>query len=131
MREICFRGMNKDNEFVYGSLVISGINGNWVIFEPCGKSYKVKPETVGQYTGLKTEDGKEIYEGDIVRQRRFLGWNKQDEEKYKDIYGVVRFENGMFTCGIVDGTLIDWDKCEVIGNIHENPELLEEVRKDD
>lgn len=133
MREIKFRGKRVDNgEWVYGDLIHR--YSNWIYIAPIPSTIEITPieidpETVGQYTGLKDKKGKEIYEGDIVRQRRFLGWDKQNGERYKDIYGVVRFENGMFTCGIVDYTLIDWNKCEVIGNKWENPELLKEVKE--
>lgn len=68
--------------------------------------------TFEQYTGLKDENGKEIYEGDIVRVS--YGYN----------YEVRQFKTGAWRIGRDD--LCVWaDSSGVIGNIHENPELLE------
>lgn len=67
---------------------------------------------VEQYTGLKDKNGKEIYEGDFVRQF-------DDEE-----YFVVKFEYGGFLPFTAYMLTFDIDYCEVIGNIHENPELI-------
>ena len=63
-----------------------------------------------QYTGLKDVNGKEIYEGDIVR----LHWEYPEEKPVviKTIFDIYHHE-------------LDSDKCEIIGNIYENPELLE------
>lgn len=146
MREIKFRVWDKKNKKMYygdkkdepnmigfdGEIYVTGSTGPMC---DCGCSADYinwcnpGDYELMQYTGLNDKNGKKIYEGDIVRQRRFLGWDKQNGERYKDIYGVVRFENGMFTCGIVDNTIIDWNKCEVIGNKWENPELLKEVKE--
>lgn len=147
MREILFRGKRLDNgEWVLSGNIISFIpeNGEDLIFvpalsEPCtcyhdekdniiafekGIFYKVDTKTVGQYTGLKDKNGKRIFEGDIA---------KVLQGKDKDI-AYVGFENGAFmlypkTGNIYERTLWeywynDWD-VEVIGNITDNPELLE------
>ena len=147
MREILFRGKRLDNgEWVLSGNIISFIpeNGEDLIFipalsEPCtcyhdekdniiafekGIFYKVDTKTVGQYTGLKDKNGKRIFEGDIA---------KVLQGKDKDI-AYVGFENGAFmlypkTGNIYERTLWsywynDWD-VEVIGNITDNPDLLE------
>ena len=147
MREILFRGKRFDNgEWVMSENIIRLIpeNGEDLIFipalsEPCtcchdekdniiafekGIFYKVDTKTVGQYTGLKDKNGKRIFEGDIA---------KVLQGKDKDI-AYVGFENGAFmlypkTGNIYERTLWeywynDWD-VEVIGNITDNPELLE------
>lgn len=86
MREIKFRGKRLDNgEWWCGSLVI--INGRSFIFSDEGR-YEVDPATVGQYTGLKDKNGREIYEGDIVK-------NARDGRLY-----VVQFWAGMFYASV-------------------------------
>lgn len=83
--------------------------------------YKVDKDTVGQYTGLHDKNGKEIYEGDIVKYRDSRG---QHIEK-------VIFDKGCFYAGMHWGSstrvapkLINPRITEVIGNIYDNPELL-------
>ena len=130
MREILFRGKRLDNgEWVYGYYVHIGpvsCQRTYIIPEYASALYvnEVDPSTVGQYTDLKDKNGKRIFEGDIA---------KVLQGKDKDI-AYVGFENGAFmlypkTGNIYERTLWeywynDWD-VEVIGNITDNPELLE------
>ena len=142
MREILFRGKRlQGGEWVEGYFFKSDINKKeresgkaTLIFTPdcdtfimvpeCHNSFMVVSDTVGQYTGLKDKNGKRIFEGDIA---------KVLQGKDKDI-AYVGFENGAFmlypkTGNIYERTLWsywynDWD-VEVIGNITDNPELLE------
>lgn len=78
---------------------------------------------VMQYTGLKDKNGKEIYEGDIVIRKEDDGRTTAPEEVY--------FDNGGFQpfCEPCHGGTTDWKEyektTEVIGNIYENPELLD------
>ena len=123
MREIKFRGKSlSNNEFVYGSLVFD-VNNEWYIHYDnsaiCINYNKVIPETISQYTGLKDKNGKEIYEGDIMKVSPPI-WAKGGI--FKVIYDNGRFiiEDNKVWQNI--GTLIDYS--EVIGNIYENPELL-------
>lgn len=70
---------------------------------------------VMQYTGLKDKNEKEIYEGDIVKTNQ------------QDWIAKVVFDVGMFYVTDNEGgfdTFCEWDKFEIIGNIYENPELL-------
>ena len=85
-----------------------------------------------QSTGLVEKNGKEIFDGDIVRTTRFLG--RADEiggfyEYEKDYVGVVKVLEGSWVIdtGIVAVRLwSEIDESEVLGNIYENPELLED-----
>ena len=124
MREIIFRGKRLYNgEWVEGSLctTIPSDENFYTIsyfdFEGYYIEEKVIPETVEQYTGLKDKNGKRIFEGDIVTMPRY------GSGKHKS---VVYFKNGKFA---VNGSNYNFkDICprnmEVIGNIHDNPELL-------
>ena len=124
MREILFRGKQADNEkWVIGYL---SSKHTITIQTPCGHMDEIVicADTVGQYTGLNNKNGKRIFDGDIA---------KVLQGKDKDI-AYVGFENGAFmlypkTGNIYERTLWeywynDWD-VEVIGNITDNPELLE------
>lgn len=128
-REIKFRGKDADNdhEWKYGSLIVCP-DGSPVIVcfddDGCELSYDVAPATVGQFIGLHDIAGnKEVYEGDIVII------NYHDE-----VYvGKVKYSiESMAFCveTATDGVLYagDFDYVEkVIGNVHDNPGLLEEV----
>ena len=124
MREILFRGKQEDNEkWVIGYL---SSKHTITIQTPCGHMDEIVicADTVGQFTGLTDKNGKRIFEGDIA---------KVLQGKDKDI-AYVGFENGSFmlyptTGNIYERTLCeywynDWD-VEVIGNVTDNPELLE------
>lgn len=138
-REIKFRGKSvSTGKWLYGYLgevkvkVLQSIYKEKVIFENLEwfntdnfgyvvNDYMVDEETIGQYTGLKDKNGTEIYEGDIVLQQGYNG---------KKMPMVVRFENGAFIVGYHKGSstrkrpMLVSSKCEVIGNIFDNPELI-------
>lgn len=125
MREILFRGRRKDNgEWVEGDLH-KNIDFSKAHIHPSGervRSYDVIPETVGQYTGLTDKNGRKIFEGDIVTMPAYAGGRHKS-----DVY----FKNGKFA---VDGSNYHFKdiapkRMEVIGNIHDNPELLKGEQK--
>ena len=115
MREIKFRGKRVDNgEWVYGGIIfIDG--GKPHIFCNYG-GVEVDPATVGQYTGLKDKNDREIYEGDILT------------DKYESI-GTVDWWNAGFVVNFGDVDISQIADCFdesyqmwFIGNIHDNPE---------
>lgn len=124
-REIKFRGKRLDNgEWVYGSLIIR--HGAYYIAVSMFDLVKqdcecpVAPATVGQYTGLKDDKNKEIYDGDIV-QDEYEGVAKVcfDSYSWQLIYGIGDDGNQVQSFEELDGLRI-----AIIGNIHDNPELL-------
>ena len=129
MREIKFRGQREDNgEWVCGYYVVEGCKmpkPHFIVtVEGCW--YGVIPETVGQYTGLKDKNGKEVYEGhDVDVRMSFEGGTLPHR-------GVIVYdeEHGAFGTKNDAGVTLLHNHClhtlEVIGNIHENPELLKE-----
>ena len=136
MRDILFRGKRIDNdEWVYGSFCMDaleqfnglcGVDGFIRLYDKAkGKmqTHEVDRETVGQYTGLTDKNGKRIFEGDIVK-RFWLGaeiiYCIKYEEENASFIGKALNTSG-FTTFDHDGEMF-----EIIGNIHDNPELLKE-----
>ena len=127
MREICFRGKRTDNgEWVEGCLIKVDWRNKPTTYSimptrPTACNYIVDPETVGQYTGLTDKNGVKIFEGDIVErvsdgERAVISWLK-----YSACFG-LSFDG--WCCGFDnydDNLPSDF---EVIGNIHDNPEIL-------
>ena len=123
MRAIKFRGKRiTDGRWVYGGIATSPQKDSATIhtYDDDGyyaRGYFVDPATVSQFTGLYDKNGKEIYEGDIVRH--------DDNGK---CYSII-YEEPMFRFAPNDDCfafLNHPELLEVVGNIHDNPELLEE-----
>ena len=131
MREIKFRGKLKEkgmSGWIEGSLVhitrtYKGEEDEqecdiYQIINEDGVGFFIDKETIGQFTGLHDENGKEIYEGDIVK----ADWFNRDE-----VIGEICFSMGCFilaNSSVSDNQLFIFKSFEVIGNIYENPELL-------
>lgn len=126
MREILFRGRGNtkynDGEWYYG-VPIRDFEGDWQICTDNSKR-TVIPETIGQYTGLADKNGTKIFEGDIVDVLYDVNYIGVAAERI-GVFEVV-FHNGCFMKqkGGVRYHFIPSDKCTVIGNIYDNPELL-------
>lgn len=134
MREILFRGRRVDNrEWVYGFLCCANIIDEWTphkckdeegnTYEYCTtESYKVIPETVGQFTGVIDKNGKKVFEGDVVKYNGSCGkivfseYHGAFMSKEKDIYLEWLSKIPRYGTGIM----------EIIGNIYDNKEILED-----
>ena len=127
MREILFRGKRLDNGlWIEGCLRQYPSGSAKICDKEMQHTFKIDPATVGQYTGLTDIHGKKIFEGDIVKHYNF----DTDPEEFS--LGVIlwndescRWErtaserSDRFFIGAVC-------KYEIIGNIHDNPELIKE-----
>ena len=143
MRTIKFRGKKPTNGvWVYGSLVYSNEIDAAIYFQTGSGSVKsmewvyVNPDTVCQFTGFLDKNGKEIYEGDILRSDEYPVSNMEDDAR-DNYFGIIEWSNeeAMFllTCvknptasvrGISDGisdeiTQQKLEDCEIVGNIHD------------
>ena len=132
MRQIKFRAKVKGkNEWKYGSL-LTYADGECNIITETGHridTWNVDPSTVCQFTGLTDCNGKEIYEGDIItvnsKYPRVVLWDKMCWALMPTEY----FHDEMFWVMNLQHPGIDWweefaDEFEVIGNIHDNPDLI-------
>lgn len=124
MRETLFRGKRVDNgEWVYGDLLQPTKEKILNIYEISdynslmGDRYEVNPDTVGQYTGLTDKNGKKIFEGDIIRSNSERGYI---EYYPNDCAFEVVDDHGFYWL------ISEMSNIEVIGNIHDNPELLKD-----
>jgi len=134
MRAIKFRGMILEEEWVYGNLSIltqkvNNVEAGHYISNSIGLpfAYKVRAKTVGQFTGLLDKNGKEIYEGDVYRNPNSIGTTKVIFKDGAFMGQYISHEKDLRNTDIYDAysafPINPW--CEVIGNIYENPELLE------
>ena len=123
-REIKFRGKRLDNgEWIYGYLVGASDSlgeKRYITKGPVYQATEVDPETVGQFTGLKDKNSVGVYEGDILRDEYGSGKVKWIMEHC----AFLVFATNPSRCIAMesDGQL---KNTEIIGNIYENPELLE------
>lgn len=132
MREIKFRAkMTKTREWVVGSLIqqhMRGYKDYFCIlildnFLMSNKIVAIDQETVGQFTGLQDRNGRDIFEGDIVRSTicdDFVYEVAYDDKRFAS-FGLRRKQDAFMH---YFGEAIEAEECEVIGNVFDNPELL-------
>lgn len=138
VREVIFRGKRVDNgEWVYGYYFKAthhwhnhGIHKDWIATDTVQNSgwcnvrgkYAVIPQTVGQYTGLTDKNGKKVFEGDIVKNEYRKGQYQYFKIVYDTRFYCWQVENKYGMLGFLYNVIGD---LEVIGNIYDNPKLLE------
>ena len=130
MREYLFRGKQVDRwekgKWAEGHLKV--FEGNAFIYVNLDNPYaihwtQVDPETVGQYTGLKDDNGTRVYEGDVIERR-------SSRRNYRDVVVAEEWNCGccsdVYGFSTYKGDVQLGDNFVVIGNIHDNKELLKE-----
>lgn len=139
MREILFRGLRVDNdEWVEGFYIYDTLYQFDAINNGKGEFYRVRPETVGQFTGLTDKNGVKIFEGDIIVQQRYPYFDNGVPNYVSEVAWIYSAWEYVLHCinplksGISDGINERLDEgeedenttWEIIGNIHENKDLL-------
>lgn len=121
MRKIKFRGKRIDNgEWVYGCLTRYSKEMSYITVDLVeNEVYQVYTETVGQFTGLEDKNNKEIYKGDIIKNT--IG------KLEKIVFNRGAFKTQSISYPNANLYLLDSysDYIQVIGNIHDNPELMQ------
>lgn len=147
MREILFRGKRIDNgEWIEGTLyqISTDLPPFIMLMNSHAESHEVVPETVGQYTGLTDKNGKKIFEGDILEfnsrivniasglptggnctERSVVEWggHRWNRKRIYHSQWNSNWRNYGFTTDLYPENAAKY--AEIIGNIHDNPELLE------
>lgn len=133
MREIKFRAkMSKTREWVVGSLIRQRMRGYKDSFcvlildnvFTSNRIVAIEKETIGQFTGLQDRNGRDIFEGDIVRSTicdDFVYEVVYDDKRFAS-FGLRRKQDAFMH---YFGEAIEAEECEVIGNVYDNHELLE------
>lgn len=147
MREIKFRGKNLNTkEWVYGDLLqwndgetAIGVHGQFIddgyhFNENYDKTPYVDETTVGQYTGLKDKNRKEIYEGDLIKAPSgriyaviFSTWKHEEKREFPKVIDLYEHTGWCISLdGVNPCELLDFEVCQgsVIGNVYDNLELL-------
>ena len=129
MREILFRGKDIKGNWYEGLLAHNIAKDEWYISNKAGIStaYQVRPETIGQFTGLTDKNGTKIFEGDIVEYKTGdkLRIGRVFFSDFRASFSVTAGKNGSAR---INNDLFNYiqngNSVIVIGNIYDNPELI-------
>lgn len=124
MREILFRGKAiNGGQWLYGHFTeYAGTSQIWTATDDGTWNAIVDPATVGQYTGLTDKNGVKIFEGDVLRYGETIHRAVFEQRNGTAYFGLVYGSQETLPFGHYQ----DLRQLEVIGNIHDNPELLKE-----
>lgn len=142
MREMLFRGQQRkkgekvrldgspvESSWFYGNGVLQSRGQSSIIYqtEPVFSKHSVYSDTLGQYTGVTDKNGTKIFEGDIVRYGDTIHEVVFEQRNGTAYFGLAYSKNETLPFGHYQ----DLRQIEVIGNIYDNPELLEDGEEDD
>ena len=155
MREILFRGQQRkkgekvrldgspvESSWFYGNGVLQSRGQSSIIYqtEPVFSKHSVYSDTLGQYTGVTDKNGTKIFEGDIVKGIAYsvtktgvIVWIDEISSfgvRYVNAQNPIAWENSSILRCVSMGKTDEF-AAEVIGNIYDNPELLEDGEEDD
>ena len=143
MRQILFRGFNRKNNVWLHGFYLQNRGAHFVCPDEfaTGKTwddYEIDPETLGQLLDRKDKNGNDIYDGDILyvefadgsHNYSLIGWNEQqmcwgcmsnyDYQSIADGYDFAEFKGYVLNAYLREALI-----CEVVGNVYDNPELLQ------
>lgn len=121
-REIKFRAYRKSTQNTCNVLLIDFENELVLLSD--GDEEDISDVDLMQYTGLHDKNGREIYEGDLLRCTSYTYGNRKTD-KTSLLVKYHEMSAGFIAGPYMLGKLMDIGKCKVIGNIYENPDLLE------
>lgn len=124
-REILFRGKTKKNDWVYG-FYVKNSRGECLIVQDLlhvdgaeynSDEFEIIPESVGQFIGLTDKNGAKIFEGDVLKSNQWgtlvIVWISENA-----CFGCFHPKTGLHP------NIFGYQEAEIIGNIHDNPELI-------
>lgn len=130
MREFKFRVWSDETKMMYHSHRPNGTNNPMWSYDSVFRANNPKTHIM-QYTGIKDKNGKEIYESDIIQIKdRFVMWSRSRGQIVEDVNAIVVWSGDGFIPQRSANTrlwILDMAQYEVIGNIYENPEMIDKI----
>jgi len=114
-------GIDTGYKYVYITTFVYTNEGCMECGLPVTEKVEVIPETVGQFTGLTDKNGAKIFEGDILHFDGIVNCLVSFVDGQFVVYNIRPFT-------ALKIKMLDYGECEIIGNIHDNPELLEGIK---